>query len=191
MLTATPTPDLGRLRRLPRQAMDRAGASPRTIKNAVLFLFWSDRVSACSLLFFVSVFPSRRRCFVRSHFFTYALLTTALLVSRIRRKALKYIQDAGMLQSVLCVYICLANHSAVSKPHPTEGAGIYAGCRFSGCCNVCCAVCTLLCAGRCAPCLCCSLFVCCRDFAFSNGHDTFLEINETRTSTYIHHMYHM
>ena len=29
-------------------------------------------------------------------------------------------------------------------------------------------------AGRCEPCLCCSLFFCCRDFAFSNGHELFL-----------------
>ena len=83
-------------------------------------------------------------------------------------------------------YICVANHSVVSKPHSTEVTEIYAGYGFPGWCKVCCAVCTPLCAGRCAPCLCCSLFFCCRDFAFSNGHGIFLEINKTRTNTSIH-----
>ena len=40
------------------------------------------------------------------------------------------------------VYICIANHSAVSKPHPTEGAEIYAGCGCPGSC--------VKCAVRCA-----------------------------------------
>ena len=62
----------------------------------------------------------------------------------------------------------------MSKPHPAEGAEIHADCGFPGSCKVCCAVCTPLCAGRCAPCLCCSLFFGCRDFAFSNDHDIFL-----------------
>ena len=31
-------------------------------------------------------------------------------------------------------YICLANHSAVSKPHPTAGDEIYAGCGIPGYC---------------------------------------------------------
>ena len=35
---ATPTPDLGQLRRPPRQAMHRAGTSPRT-KKSTLFVF--------------------------------------------------------------------------------------------------------------------------------------------------------
>ena len=49
-------------------------------------------------------------------------------------------------------YIGLANHNAVRKPHPTEGAEIYAGCGFPGSCKECGAVCTPLCAGRCTPC---------------------------------------
>ena len=49
------------------------------------------------------------------------------------------------------LYICLTNHTAVSKLHPTEGAEIFACCGFPGSCKVCCAVCTPLCAGRCAP----------------------------------------
>ena len=35
-------------------------------------------------------------------------------------------------------------------------------------------MCTPLCYGRGAPCLCCSLFFCCRAFTFFNGHDLFL-----------------
>ena len=68
-------------------------------------------------------------------------------------------------------YSCLANHGAVSKPHPTEGDEIFAGCRIPGCCGVCRAVCTPLCRGRCAAYLCCLQFFCCRDFVFSNVHD--------------------
>ena len=84
-------------------------------------------------------------------------------------------------------YLCLANHSAVSKRHPAEGAEIYSGCGIPGCCKVCCAVCTPLCGVVVQPtCLCCSLFFCCRDFAFSNVHDIFSEMNKTRTSTSIH-----
>ena len=49
-------------------------------------------------------------------------------------------------------YICLANHSAVSKPHPTEGAETYTGCRIPRCYKVCWALCTPLGAGRCARC---------------------------------------
>ena len=45
--------------------------------------------------------------------------------------------------------ICLANHSAVSKPHPTEGTEIYTGCGNPRCYKVCFAVCSL-CAGRCS-----------------------------------------
>ena len=71
-------------------------------------------------------------------------------------------------------YICVANHSVVSKPHSTEVTEIYAGYGFPGWCKVCCAVCTPLGAGRCAPCMCCSLFLRCRHFAFSSGHDLFL-----------------
>ena len=95
---------------------------------------------------------------------------------------------AGVVTSLsfpICFYICLANHSAVSKPHPTEGAEKYAGCGFPGSCKVCCAVCTPLCAGRCAPCLCCSLFFCCRDFAFSNDHYLFLR-NKQNAYEHIH-----
>ena len=86
-------------------------------------------------------------------------------------------------------YLCLANHSAVSKPNPTEGAEIYAGCGIPGCCKACCAMLTPLCGRRCAAYLCCSLFFCCRDFDFSNVHGTFSEINKMRTSTSIHPMY--
>ena len=77
-------------------------------------------------------------------------------------------------------HLCLANHSAVSKPHPTEGDEIYAGCGIPGCCEVCCAVCTPLCGGRCAACLCCLLFFCCRDLAFSNVYDMFLRNKQKR-----------
>ena len=85
-------------------------------------------------------------------------------------------------------YFCLANHSVVSKPLPTEGAEIYAGCGIPGCCRVCCAVCTPFCAGRCAACLCCSLFFRCRDFAFSNVHDIFLR-NKQSAYEHIHPPY--
>ena len=57
---ATTTPDLGQLRRLPRQAMHCASFSPGTTKNDLLVLVGC---SACRLLFFAFVFP-RRRCFV-------------------------------------------------------------------------------------------------------------------------------
>ena len=70
--------------------------------------------------------------------------------------------------------LCLANHSAVSKLHPAEGAEICAGCEFPGSCEGCCAVRTPLCAGRCAPCLCCSLFFCCRDLLFPTATIVFL-----------------
>ena len=64
---ATPTPDLGQLRRLPRQAMHRAGTSPRTIKNA-LFFFWSDALLAmCS---FLCQFIRDAVASLRSYFFT-------------------------------------------------------------------------------------------------------------------------
>ena len=93
---------------------------------------------------------------------------------------------------VTLFYLSLANHSAVSKPHPTEGAEIYAGCGILGGCKMCCAVCTPLCAGRCAACLCFSLFFCCRDFAFSNIHDIFFR-NKQNAYEYIHppHVPHM
>ena len=77
-------------------------------------------------------------------------------------------------------HLRLANHSAVSKPHPTEGDGLYAGCGIPGCREVYCAVCTPLCGGRCAACLCCSLFFCGRDFAFPNVHDMFLRNKQNR-----------
>ena len=77
-------------------------------------------------------------------------------------------------------YLRLANHSAISQPHPTEGAETYAGCGVPRCCNVCCAVYTPLCGRRCAACLCCPLFFCCRDFAFSNVHDIFLRNKQKR-----------
>ena len=82
------------------------------------------------------------------YIFTYALLSTALCVNRIPRKAMTYTS--------------------------------YAGCGIPGCCEVCCAVCTPLCGGRCAACLCCSLFFCCRDFAFSNVHDMFVRNKQKR-----------
>ena len=86
------------------------------------------------------------------------------------------------LGSLYFIYIlCLANPSAESKPHPMEGAEVYAGCEIPGSCKVCCVVCTPLCAGRCAPCM-RSLFVCCRDFAFSKNHDIFLR-NKQRIKT--------
>ena len=61
---ATPTPLLGQLRRLSRQAMRRAGTSHRTINN-VLFFFWSDALLAvCSFLcqFFRGVVVSLHFC---------------------------------------------------------------------------------------------------------------------------------
>ena len=45
--TATPTPDLDQLRRLPRQAMYLAGASPRTIKNDLSSLLCLVRRMLC------------------------------------------------------------------------------------------------------------------------------------------------
>ena len=58
-------------------------------------------------------------------------------------------------------FLCLANNSAVNKPHSTEGAEICSGCGISGCCKLCCSVGTPLCGGRCAACLRCSLLFCC------------------------------
>ena len=72
-------------------------------------------------------------------------------------------------------YICLINHSAVSKPHLTEGAEIYARCGFPGSCKVCCAVRTPVCSGRCATCLCCSLFFCFVALFFPTIHDIVFE----------------
>ena len=82
--------------RVARHAMHRVGASPRTIQTA-LSLFLLRRMLCWQLALFASVFPNRRRYFVcyRFHLFTYALLTTALWVSRIRRKALKYTAGTG------------------------------------------------------------------------------------------------
>ena len=93
------------------------------------------------------------------------------------------------LNMVIFFSSCLANHSAVTKPHPTEGAAVYAGCGIPGCCEVCCAVYTPLCGGRCAAYLRCSLFFGCREFAFSNVHDICSLVNQTRTSISIHPMY--
>ena len=74
------------------------------------------------------------------------------------------------------VYICIANHSAVSKPHPTEGAEIYciqaAGILAATKCAVRCAHRPVLVVVH-AACLCCCwsfFFCCCLDFSFSNGH---------------------
>ena len=96
--------------------------------------------SACSLLFFVSVFSSRQSSLLRLGY----------------------------------IFLHMPNHSAVSKPHPTEGAEIYTGCGCGSprCYEMCCAVCacTSLCAGRCARRLCCWFFFCCLDFSLSNGH---------------------
>ena len=74
----------------------------------------------------------------------------------------------------LLIRLCLTNHSAVSIPHPTESAEIYAGCGIPGCCIVCWAVYTPLCGGRCAACLHCSFFLCCRQFVSSDVHDIIL-----------------
>ena len=86
-------------------------------------------------------------------------------------------------------YICftyLANYSAVSKPHPTEGSEIYTGCGNPRCDKVCCAVCTPLCAGRCARRLCCWLF-CLVVLTFLSQRPRVFVIlektNKTRTST--------
>ena len=103
--TATPTPDLGHLRRLPRQAMHRAGASPRTIKKR--FFFCSDLVrriyalvAVCSLL--CQYCRAGVVASFRLHFFIYMCLTTALCVSRIRRKTLECIQAEGILAVTKC-----------------------------------------------------------------------------------------
>ena len=66
--------------------------------------------------------------------------------------------QAGVANSfkVPSFYILLANHSAVSQPHPTKGAEIYCCIHAGGilaATEVCCAGCTPLCAGRCARCL--------------------------------------
>ena len=63
-------------------------------------------------------------------------------------------------------FLCLANNSAVNKPHSTEGAEICSGCGISGCCKLCCSVGTPLCGGRCAACLRCSLLFCCLWLSF-------------------------
>ena len=103
MRTATPTSDLGQLRRLPRQAMHRTGASPRTIKTAP-FLDPTDALLAARS-FLCQFFPAGvATSFIGLHLFAYALLTCA---SRIRRKALKYtavygLRESSLLQSVLC-----------------------------------------------------------------------------------------
>ena len=82
-------------------------------------------------------------------------------------------------------YICLANQSAVSKPHPTEGAEICTGCGIPHCYKVRRTVYASLCTGRCARYLCCSLFFCCLDVSFPNAHVIFSEKWTTRTSTSI------
>ena len=86
-------------------------------------------------------------------------------------------------------YLRLANHSAVRKLHPTEGAEIYASCGIPACCKVCCAVCTrarrsVLVVAHPA----CALFFRCRDFDFSNGHDNFLR-NKPNAYEHIHPPY--
>ena len=85
-------------------------------------------------------------------------------------------------------YMCLANQSVVSKPHPTEGAEIYTGCGIPRCYKVCCTVCTPLRAGRCAHCLYCSLFFRCLDCSFPMASDFFGEIDKRVRA---HPMYRM
>ena len=51
------------------------------------------------------------------HFFNYALLTTALSVNRIPRKAMKYMQAAGFLAAVKCAVLC-ARRSVVVVVQP-------------------------------------------------------------------------
>ena len=101
--TATPTPDLGQLRRLPRQVMHRADVFPRTIENTP---FWSDG------------------CMLFLQFAPFCVSFSEQL-------------HHGTFGSYICLahftYICLANHSAVSKPHPTEGAEICTRCGIFRC----------------------------------------------------------
>ena len=78
--------------------------------------------------------------------------------------------------SVPSFYICRANHSAVSKPHPTEGADMHCCIQAAGILAA--TKCAVRCAHRSvlvvvhAACLCCWLFFfCCLDFSsFSNAH---------------------
>ena len=72
------------------------------------------------------------------------------------------------------VYLFLSNHSAVSKPHPTEGAERYVICGIPGCFKVCCAMCTPLSDSSGAACLCCSLLLCCCEVSCFNDHAIFV-----------------
>ena len=98
--TATPTPDLGHPRRLPTQAMHRAGASHRT--KSLTYLFGPTDAMCVQFVFLVPVFPSRSRCFVWVTVirFLYVCLANHSAVS-IRRKALKCkwrLRDSWLLQ---------------------------------------------------------------------------------------------
>ena len=134
-------PSLGQLRRLPRQAMHRAGVSPRTIPTA-LFFFGPTDAPLAAFPFLCQFFRAGVATSFRFH--------------------------------IILHCICLANHSAVSQPHPTEGDKICCCIQAEGilaATEVCCAVCIPPCAGRCAR----RLFVLSRFFfclhlsSFSSG----------------------
>ena len=86
--------------------MHRVGASPRTIKTALSLLSLVQPMLCCQLALCCVSFAEHASLPCLGYiFFAYVLLTTALSVSRIRRKALKYtvyrLRESSLLQSVL------------------------------------------------------------------------------------------
>ena len=112
--TSTPTPDLGQLRRLPRQVVPRTGACPRTIRNTLL---WSDGWMlflqfAPFCVSFSEQFHNRvhflltRTSMPRQFYILYALLATSQCCDQAasdgRRGHIYRLRDSSLLQSVLC-----------------------------------------------------------------------------------------
>ena len=106
------------------------------------------------------------------------VLVRRMLCWQLALVCVSFSEQASLLRSgyVFLHILCLANHSAVSKPHSTEGAEIYciqaAGILAATKCAVRCAHRPVLVVVH-AACLCCCwsfFFCCCLDFSFSNGH---------------------